>query len=127
VPALDLALRRPHSFVAARENGEVVATGTLEQDAVHNAFCVEIGLLVEDGWQRLGIGSALTSHLAGVAQVAGYQELIAYPATAVYAVQRLMIEVGRTRMVPDSDAHLHTFLPDTATLGLGPVRQRLAG
>ena len=67
------------------------------------------------------------SHLAGAAQVAGYNELIAYPATAVAAAQRLMVEVGRTRMVPDVHAHLHTYLPETATLGLGSVRQRLAG
>lgn len=127
VAALDLALRRPHSIVAATAAGEIVATGMLEHDGMHGPFCVEVALLVEDGWQRLGIGSELMSHLAGVAVAGGYQELIAYPATAVYAVQRLMIEVGRTRMVPDVDQHLHTYLPETATLGLGSVRQRLAG
>lgn len=46
---------------------------------------------------------------------------------AVAAAQRLMVEVGRTRMVPDIDMHLHTYLPDSARLGLGAVRQRLAG
>jgi GNAT superfamily N-acetyltransferase len=84
-------------------------------------------VLVEDAWQQRGVGGELLSHLAGVAQVAGFNELIAYPATAVPTVQRLMLEVGRTRMVPDADAHLHTYLPETATLGLGSVRQRLAG
>ena len=33
---------------------------------------------------------------------------IAYPATAVPVAQRLLVEIGRTRMVPDADPHLHT-------------------
>ncbi len=127
VAALDRALRRPHSIIAVTSAGDVVATGTLEHDRIHNQYCVEVGLLVEDRWQRLGIGTELMSHLAGVAQVAGYHELIAYPATALPAVQRLMVEVGRTRMVPDVDAHLHTYLSESSSLGLGSVRQRLAG
>lgn len=127
VAALDQALRRPHSIVAVTPAGEVVASGTLERDRFHHEYCVEVGLLVEDAWQRLGIGSELIGHLAGVAHVAGYHELIAYPATAVYAAQRLMIEVGRTRMVPDTEGHLHTYLSEASSLGLGSVRQRLAG
>jgi hypothetical protein len=67
------------------------------------------------------------AHLAGIAHVAGYHELIAYPATATQAAQRLMIEVGRTRMVPGPEVHLHTYLPEAASLGLGSVRERLAG
>jgi GNAT superfamily N-acetyltransferase len=127
VAALDQALRRPYSIVAVTPAGDVVASGMLERDRVHNEYCVVAGLLVEDGWQRLGIGSELIGHLAGVAQVAGYRELIAYPATALHAAQRLMIEVGRTRMVPDTEAHLHTYLSEASSLGLGSVRQRLAG
>lgn len=127
VTALDRALRRPYAVVAVIAHGDVIAFGGLEPDPHHSAHCVALGVLVEDGWQRLGIGAALTTHLAGVAQVAGYRELIGYPATAVAAAQRLMIEVGRTRMVPGSDNHLHTYLPESAPLGLGAVRQRLAG
>jgi GNAT superfamily N-acetyltransferase len=127
VAALDLALRRPYSIVAATATGDVVATGNLEPDRVHNEFCIQVALLVEDGWQRLGIGTELMTHLAGVAHVAGYHELIAYPATAVLPVQRLMVEIGRTRMVPVAEAHLHTYLSESSSLGLGSVRQRLAG
>jgi GNAT superfamily N-acetyltransferase len=127
VAALDHTLRSPHSVVVVTTEGDVIATGSLMRDRTHNHFCAEVGLLVEDRWQQLGIGSELITHLAGVAQVVGYQELIAYPATAVAAVQRLMLDVGRTRQVPDVEVHLHTYLPNSATLGLGSVRQRLAG
>ena len=128
VAALDWSLRNPLSFVTVTTDGSVIATVSVRRDPEHNYLCAEAQLLVEDRWQRLGIGSELMTHIAGVAQVAGYNELIAYPATAVPAAQRLMIEVGRTRMVPDSaNAHLHTYLPESATLGLGSVRQRLAG
>jgi hypothetical protein len=38
-----------------------------------------------------------------------------------------MIDVGRTRIVTDPHRpHLHTYLPESAALGLGPVRERLA-
>jgi GNAT superfamily N-acetyltransferase len=127
VAAIDSALRERFSVVAATSEGEVVAVGTLKRDALHNHYCAEVGLLIEDRWQHLGIGAELTAHLAGVAQVAGFHELIAYPATAVPAAQRLLVEIGRTRMVPAAEAHLHTYLPESATLGLGSVRQRLAG
>lgn len=127
VAAVDRLLRNPLTFVVVASDNRIVATGSLRRDPVHNHRCAEAGLLVEDGWQRRGVGSDLLTHLAGVAQVAGFTELIAYPATAIPAAQRLMIEVGRTRMVPDVDTHLHTYLPDEATLGLGSVRQRLAG
>lgn len=127
VAALDAALRRPLGIVAVTADGEVVARGDLVPDPAHSEHCVEVGLLVEDGWQGLGLGRELTTHLAGMAQVTGFHELIAYPATAVLAAQRLLLEVGRTRQVPDGNLHLHTYLPDSAALGLGAVRQRLAG
>ncbi|SHH17965.1 Acetyltransferase (GNAT) family protein [Jatrophihabitans endophyticus] len=125
--ALDAELRNPTGFVAVTADGGVVATASVRRDPGHSYVCAEAAVLVEDGWQRRGIGSELLSHLAGVAQVAGFTELIAYPGTAIPAAQRLMVEVGRTRMVPDVNAHLHTYLPEAATLGLGSVRQRLAG
>src|SRR4051812_2223601 len=127
VAAVDRLLRQPDTVVAATPDGDVVATATLARDRAHSHFCAEIGLLVEEHWQRLGIGAELMSHMAGLAQAAGYHELIAYPATAMAVAQRLMLDVGRTRVVPDVELHLHTYLPESAALGLGSVRQRLAG
>jgi GNAT superfamily N-acetyltransferase len=126
VAALEVSLRQPYGFVAATADGELVATGTLAPDGSHNRFCAEIGVLVEDRWQGLGVGTELVSHLAGVAQATGSHELIAYPATALAPVQRLMISVGRTRYVPDPEPHLHTQLTDSAAVGIGSIRQRLA-
>lgn len=126
VAALEQALRNPLSFVVAAPGGAVVATGSVRRDRAHNYRCAEVTLLVEDAWQRQGIGAEMLTHLAGVAQVAGYGELIAYPATAIPAAQRLMIKIGRTRTTPDTDTHLHTGVPDNAALGLGSVRQFLA-
>ena len=85
VAALDAALRNQFSVVVALADGSVVAVGALTPDRAHNHLSAEIGLLVQDAWQRLGIGTELVTHLAGVAQVAGYHEIIAYPATAVHA------------------------------------------
>ena len=126
VAALDHTLRTRPSVVAVRPTGEVVAFGTLAADPRHGRHCVDIGVLVEDGWQGRGIGRDLVGHLAGIAHVAGHRELITYPATAVRATERLLVEVGPTRVVPGHVTHLHTYLSDSATLGLGSVRQRLA-
>jgi GNAT superfamily N-acetyltransferase len=42
------------------------------QRRAHRRFCTQVGLLVEDRWQGLGVGADLVEHLAGVAQVAGF-------------------------------------------------------
>lgn len=126
--ALDGLLRAPYSFVALTKAGEVVATADVRRDPAHGQSCAEMSVLVEDAWQRRGLGADLSAHLAGVAQVLGFSELIAYPATAVPAAQRLMLEIGRTRVVPGVvDLHLHTYLSKESALGLGSVRERLAG
>ena len=127
VLTLDAMLRGEFSVVVAAPDNEIVASAVLQPDGMHTDTCVELGVLVEDDWQQRGIGAELITHLAGVAHSAGFLELITYPATAVDVAQHLMIDVGRTRVVPDVEAHLHTFLPESAGLGLGAVRQRLAG
>ncbi len=125
--ALDAELRNPFGYVAETDDGTVVATAAVRRDPRHGPLCAEAAVLVADAWQQRGLGRELVSHLAGVAQVAGFAELVAYPATAVPVAQRLLVEIGRTRMVPDADPHLHTRLAEGAALGLGSVRQRLAG
>ncbi len=127
VIALDAQVRNPLTFVAEAVDGDVVAVATAARDPRHSPHSAEVGILVEDGWQRLGIATELMGHLAGAALVAGFTEIVAYPGPEPAAAQRLLIRVGRTRMVPDDDMHLHTALPEGASLGLGAVRERLAG
>ena len=129
VLALDRQLRQPMSFVVAlreqtaRGPAPIIATASLATDARHDDNSAEIALLVEDSWQRLGIGRELVRHLAGAAALAGYHDLVAYPGAAMAGVQRLMIRAGTTRMVPGEDGgHLHTLLAPSAMYGLGALR-----
>ncbi|HEY3716286.1 MAG TPA: GNAT family N-acetyltransferase [Jatrophihabitantaceae bacterium] len=127
VAALENQLREPLSFVVATYGGSIVATAVASPDAQHGRDAAEVGLLVEDAWQGWHLGRELMSHIAGATLVCGYRELIAYPATTLVAAQRLMIDVGHTRVVVDpTSTHLHTYLAESAALGLGPVRERLA-
>jgi GNAT superfamily N-acetyltransferase len=128
VAAVEHLLRRPLSFVVCTAHGEVIAMAVASADPAHSRDSAEVGVLVADAWQRQGIGRTVTAHLAGSALVAGYSELIAYPATTAAAAQRLLLDIGHTRVVPHpARGHLHTFLPESAGLGLGPIQQRLAG
>ncbi|HEY7046644.1 MAG TPA: GNAT family N-acetyltransferase [Jatrophihabitantaceae bacterium] len=128
VVALEGQLREPLSFVVVTYGGTIVATAVAKEDAQHGRDAAEVGLLVEDAWQGWGLGRELLSHLAGAALVCGYHQLIAYPGTSMRAVQALLIDVGHTRAVADAEeqVHLHTYLTESAALGLGPVRERLA-
>jgi predicted N-acetyltransferase YhbS len=127
IAALQRQLRRPLAFVASTASGAILGFAVAALDVNHGRESAQIGLLVEDEWQGRGIGRELMTHLAGAAAVCGYSELIAYTATTVVPMQRLLLDVGHVRVVPDPDhSHLHALLPEAATLGLGAVRERLA-
>ena len=87
---LDRQVREPMSFVVTTEDGRVVASSRIGADGLHQFGSAEISMLVEDGWQRLGIGRALLRHCAAAAAFAGYRQLISYPGTTATSVQRLM-------------------------------------
>jgi GNAT superfamily N-acetyltransferase len=127
VAALEADLRRQYGVAAVGRDGEIVAVGAVRHDPQHSKQCAEISLLIEDRWQRKGLGSELTAHLAGVAALGGFHQLITYPATTLDPARRLMAEIGAVRLVLTPQPHLHTALPRSAELGLGAVRQRLAG
>jgi hypothetical protein len=125
---VDQMLRLPLSYVAIGSTGGVVALAVAARDPLHSPLSAEIGVVVEDSRHGLGLGSELVSHLGGVALVTGYAELIAYPGTTVSRSERLLANIGRTRLVvEDGDLHLHTSLPEGAGLGIGAVREKLAG
>ena len=116
---LDRQVRDPLSFVVTTDNGRVVALARVAQDATHGFGSGEISLLVEDDWQRIGIGRTLLRHVAAAAALSNYRQLISYPGTTASTVQRLMSSIGTTRLMTDGQRHLHTALPENAKLGLG--------
>ena len=118
---LDRQVREPLSFVVTTEDGRVVATARVAPDGLHAFGSAEISLLVEDGWQRLGIGRALLRHTAAVAATTGFRQLISYPGTTAAVVQRLVAAIGTTRTMTDVQRHLHTALSEHTRLGLGPL------
>lgn len=127
VLAMDQMVRNSLSFVAVTARGDIVAMAVAEPDRLHGGDSAQGGVIVEDSWQGKGVGREMLSHLAGAALVRGYTELITYTATAAAEAQRLLLEIGSTRVVNDRQSpHLHTYLPESAALGLGAVRERLA-
>jgi GNAT superfamily N-acetyltransferase len=124
---IERALRRTLAFVACTARGEVIAMAVAAEDPTHGSSAAEVGLLVEDEWQRRGVGRELITHLAGASFVCGYTELIAYTGPSVLPAQALLTDVGRTYAVLDQRSpHLHTYLTETTTLGLGAIREHLA-
>jgi GNAT superfamily N-acetyltransferase len=120
VVSLDRHLRDPLSFVVACDDGRVVAGGRVGPDPLHPLGSGEVAILVEDAWQRLGIARPLLRHLAAAAAWSGYQQLVAYPGTALVVGQRLMLGVGATRLSDTGgERHLHATVPVSARLGLG--------
>ncbi len=55
---------------------EVIALGQLIHTGLRG--CAEVSLLVEDAWQRRGVGALLLRALASDARVFGYGELVAW-------------------------------------------------
>lgn len=116
---LDRQVRDPLSFVVTTENGRVVALARVAPDGLHNFGSGELSVLVEDQWQRLGVGRAVLRHCAAAAALTGYRQLITYPGTTSGTVQRLMATIGTTRLMLDVQRHLHTALSEQTKLGLG--------
>jgi GNAT superfamily N-acetyltransferase len=116
---LDRHVRDPLSFVVTTEDGRIVATSRVSPDANHQFGSGEIALLVEDDWQRIGVGRAMLRHTAAAAAMSRYRQLIAYPGTTASTIQRLMAGIGTTRLMTDGQRHLHTALSENAKLGLG--------
>jgi GNAT superfamily N-acetyltransferase len=121
IVVLDGHLRDPLSFVATTDNGRVVALARIVADSIHTFSSAEISMLVEDQWQRLGVGRALLRHCAAVAALSGYRQLISYPGTTAGTVQRIMTGVGTTRLMTDVTRHLHTSLSERTKRGLGTL------
>jgi GNAT superfamily N-acetyltransferase len=66
--------------------GQLIHTGTPD--------CAEVSLLVEDAWQRRGVGTALLSALASDARAAGFAELVAWCLPSETALVRAAARAG---------------------------------
>lgn len=125
--AIERLLRRTLAFVACTARGDVVAIASAASDVTHGSSTADIGVLVEDTWQRRGLGREMITHLAAAAYVCGYSELITYTGPSTLAATQLLTDVGRTYAVLDATTpHLHTYLSESTTLGLGAIREHLA-
>ncbi|GAA3431890.1 GNAT family N-acetyltransferase [Kutzneria kofuensis] len=78
--------------VLAVAGRDVVAIGQLI--GMTDPRRAEVSLLVEDGWQRRGVGTAMLSHLASVARGGGYEELVGWCLPAEDALTRTAARAG---------------------------------
>ncbi|MGI5153154.1 GNAT family N-acetyltransferase [Plantactinospora sp. CA-294935] len=92
----------------------VVAMANLAPEGV----LAELGLLVEDGWQRRGLGAALLRRLVGYGARAGYAALLAHTPADNVAVLRILDRLYQPGTV-DRDGELLTVTV--------PLHERRAG
>ncbi len=126
-------LAEPLVLVAQAPGGEVVAMVSalraplrVGSDAV-GGRALSFGLVVEDAWQRRGIGRALAAHMAASAHLLGVRELVADTAATTLPLRRVLDGVGPTRgSRTDLGSRLHTRLDMTSLSGLGSLRDVLA-
>lgn len=103
------------ALVAVAPNRAVVALANLGSD---DGDAGELAVVVEDRWQRAGLGSTLLDHLVGMARLVGYREVytVGLPGDRWY--RTTLARHGRTRL-ERSDSH------DAMRLSLRPPPDRL--
>jgi GNAT superfamily N-acetyltransferase len=75
------------------DTGQVVGVGSWFRNQEHTA---EVGLLVEDGRQRSGLGGALLDELAASAHYAGITTFVAHTLSDSRHVHRMLRRLGPT-------------------------------
>lgn len=126
-------LAEPLVLLAQAPDGEVVAFATALGSPMRAGAeplpprSLSFGLLVEDGWQRRGIGRALAAHVAASAHLLGVRELVADTASTVLPLRRVLDAVGPTRGArSETGSRLHTRFDVSSLSGLGSLRDVLA-
>jgi GNAT superfamily N-acetyltransferase len=110
---LDPAFGQTHVVLCG---SSIVASGNLARDG----DSVEAGLLVEDAWQRRGVGTALFALLLREAAAAGYSSVLLHTHAQNVAVQRMIRRaaqrgVGPGRWPVHFDGPLLTYLLPLST------------
>lgn len=107
---LAVLLGTGYALVAVAETGRVVAVCQLAGEEPE----AEVGLLVEDAWQRRGLGTALLRRAVGLATAAGVSALHAHAHQDNHAMVHTLRRLGRP-MRHESDGAVLTL-----TVDLGP-------
>ncbi|GAA0799976.1 GNAT family N-acetyltransferase [Spirilliplanes yamanashiensis] len=111
------------ALVAVTADDRVVAVANLVAEGDEG----EIGLLVEDGWQRRGIGTALLRRLATYATRGGLRAVTAHTAASNTAMLRTLRRLGEARASLPDGGLVSVELPlpgrdDAPAVARGPVR-----
>jgi GNAT superfamily N-acetyltransferase len=127
-------LTRPLVVVVEDEHGELRAMACGSRPATapgsreESPQTLQVALIVEDSWQRLGVGTALMRHVAASAVLLGYRELVADAAASGLPLRRVLSSVGPTRAGRHQGWHrLRTRVDLSSLSGLGPTHGALAG
>jgi GNAT superfamily N-acetyltransferase len=105
--------------VLAVAGSEVVAVGQLI--GMTEPRRAEVSLLVEDEWQRRGVGTALLSHLASLARGGGFDELVGWCLPAEDALARTAARAGLSTRQSVEDGLLRVAVSVTGTGSVGRV------
>ncbi|MFC6007562.1 hypothetical protein [Angustibacter luteus] len=121
-------MHRPLVVIALAPAGDVVALASATRASTapngdpEPGTTLQIGLLVRDDWQQLGVGRALAAHVAASAQLLGVRELVADVASQGLPLRRIMDGIGATKSSRNErGSRLRTRLDHAALAGLGPV------
>lgn len=99
LPVLTDVLAQPLVLVVLTGPRQVVALASVAVGRQPLAeFTAEACLLVEDAWQRLGIGRTLAGHLGASMRYLGYGQVTTSSATVSLPLTRVMEHLGTTRV-----------------------------
>jgi len=87
--------------------GRVVALATLVGEGAQG----ELSLLVEDAWQRRGIGTALSRRMVAAAEEAGYAAVHAHSLAGDPALPRTLRRLGRAPYLDRDEAVVTVTVP----------------
>lgn len=99
-------LRAPLTLVVEGHRG-LVGLGSAEHPT-EDDYRSEIGLLVQDGEQGLGIGTALALRLGSTLHSLGYAQVLTRSATATVPLHRVLQKLGPVRTLERSPATVLT-------------------
>jgi GNAT superfamily N-acetyltransferase len=109
------------STLLAQCGDRVVAMGQLIRTT--EPGCAEVSLLVEDAWQRRGVGTALLAALADAARGAGHREMVAWCLPAEQGLVRTAARAGLPTSLRREDGLLRVGItPAAAPLRLAGRR-----